>query len=62
MVKNIMYGTEDYVSYFVQTSCNEKHLGQSCDCVNLASFLSEERARKFAEQLAEELMVPVQRM
>ena len=59
MVKNIMYGTENYLSYFVQTSCDSEHLGGECDCVNYGSFLSEEKARKFAEELANEFMVPI---
>ena len=59
MIKNIMYGTENYVSYFVQTCCAEEHLGEECDCINYGSFLSEDKARRFAETLAEKFMVPV---
>ena len=59
MVKNIMYGTEDFVSYFVQSSCAEEHFGADCDCVCLGSFLSEDKARIKAEEIAAKLMVPV---
>lgn len=59
MVKNIMYGTENYLSYFVQTSCSEEHLGGECDCIGYGSYLSEEKAKRKAEELAEELKVPV---
>lgn len=59
MVKNIMYGTNDYVSFFVQTSCAAEHLGGECDCINYGSYLSEEKARGRAEELGLEFMVPV---
>ena len=62
MVKNIMYGTEDSVSYFVQTSCAEAHLGGKCDCVNYGSFLSEYKAKEFAEKLAAEFNVSIIKM
>lgn len=61
-VKNILYGTENYVSYFVKTCSPGKSLGEKNNYVLYASFLSEEKARKKAEELAEELNVPMARI
>ncbi len=55
MVK-IIYGTKDHISYFVQLS------KEKLEKDNYASFLSEDKARQFAEALAKELEVPVLKM
>lgn len=59
-VKNILYGTQNYVSHFVKTcSPSEKSEGKD-DCSLHTSFLSGEKARKKAEELANN--VPIIRL
>ncbi len=60
MIKSIIYGTEDYLSYFVKASFQGEGIERKD--VLYASFLSEEKARKKAEELAEELNVPMARI
>ncbi|MCK9471680.1 MAG: hypothetical protein M0Q88_08010 [Bacilli bacterium] len=60
MLKEIMYGTENYVSYFVQATSEE--MDGVFNCKKYGSFLNEEKARKFADELAEMFKVPVQKI
>lgn len=65
-VKNILYGTDNYVSYFVKVCTNEekdkKEKENGNNYVLYASYLSEEKARKKAEELAKEHNAPLIRV
>lgn len=61
-VKNILYGTENYVSYFVKACSQSENSEKGDNDILYASFLSEEKARKKAEELAKELNVPITRV
>lgn len=61
-VKNILYGTENYLSYFVQTCSSKDNLEKKEGYTLHGSFLSEEKAKMKAEELAKELNVPIVRV
>lgn len=58
-IANIAYGVNDKGKYYVQTCCNEEHLGQKCDCKSFGEEFSREEAIALAQRKAKELNVPV---
>lgn len=60
MIRCVAYGFEKN-GWYVQTACNETHLGQECDCATIAeNLLTEEEARRLAEEKSKELNVPTE--
>lgn len=60
MVKTVIYGSEEDGSFFVQTSCDEEHFGQTCDCANFGENLTLSEAKRIANQKSKELNVPIE--
>lgn len=58
MIKNIGIGIEKG-KYYVQTCCDEEHIGQDCGCKTLIENVSEEVALEIAERKSKELNVPI---
>ena len=57
MVKEVIYGTEDGMNYYVQTCCGEEHLGQDCDCREYGVNLVKEDAKILADKLSKDFKV-----
>ena len=60
MIRSIAYGSDREGNFFVQTCCNEEHLGQECGCKNIGEHFTKDEARILAEQKSNDLNVPLE--
>lgn len=60
-IRVVAYGRNSDGGYYVQTSCNEEHIGQECDCKSFGENFTEDEAKKLACKKAKELNVEVER-
>ena len=60
MIESIAYGKKSTGSYYVQSTCNEEHKGQSCACQSFGEDFSEQEAKNLANAKANELNVTVE--
>lgn len=60
MVRCVAYGSEKDSKFYVQTCCGEEHYGEECDCKSLGDNLTEEDAKRIAEEKSKELNVPLE--
>ena len=60
MIRCVAYGTEEEVNFYVQSCCNEEHVGGNCDCRSFGENFTESAAKTLALQKANELNVPVE--
>jgi len=60
MIKCVAYGSSEKDRFFVQTCCDEEHLGQDCDCKSLGEEFTIDEAVSLAHQTATKLNVPVE--
>lgn len=60
MIKTIAYGKNSDGSFYVQSACNEEHIGQQCACKSFGESFSEQDAKTLANDKAKELNVKVE--
>lgn len=60
MIKSIAYGKNSDGSFYVQSACDEEHIGQQCGCKSFGESFSEQEAKTLAKEKADELNVSVE--